>query len=176
MNTVDKEGSTILATRQRADSARYGSVLNAPDTTAESCLIGEDNKAFVAEPAGAGPSDPSQPSTHAEVNASIKNDQAETTSLAPSVADSVAPLVADKGDSLGNSPASDDVKEEAWWRILLELIIPFILAGMGMVAAGQLLNIFQVHTSIVHLLQFCFSLLRPIFFFAIFSLKDWKGK
>jgi len=60
------------------------------------------------------------------------------------VTDSVAPLVVDEGDSHGDSPVTGDVIEESSWRIFLELLIPFVLAGICMAAAGVLLSTVQV--------------------------------
>ncbi len=38
-----------------------------------------------------------------------------------------------------------DVEEEVpWWRIMAEICVPFLCAGVGMVAAGLYLNVVQV--------------------------------
>ena len=53
------------------------------------------------------------------------------------------------GKALEESPfqtgdSSGDIPDEPWWRIFLELLVPFLLGGLGMVLAGEVLGIVQV--------------------------------
>ena len=40
-------------------------------------------------------------------------------------------------------------EEAGWWATLLQILFPFLLAGLGMVAAGLVLDIVQVRTAFI---------------------------
>ena len=167
------EGSPILSEREplpSQGSTNYGAIADdeveetplnsqSPQQAPQDTEQGQANTAFEG--------DDEQGKQGASEKDSITKleDGQDIASIAPSVTNSEAPLVtgdARGGDGgtppEGGGPGSGDgkveegegekkeleEKDEAWYRILGEIVGPFLLAGFGMVLAGYLLGIIQV--------------------------------
>ena len=175
-----KEDSPILPQRECVTSqggTNYGAIPDdeevqdtsftsqSPKHEPKDTGTGEANKAFETEEGNNDSANKNTKTDQDKVNSSVDTNPEDTKSIAPSIADSEAPLV--NGEAgVGIPPASaqgsgprdgeaegggqrGEVEEayEPWWRILGEVTVPFILAGFGMVVAGYVLGEVQVISS-----------------------------
>ena len=147
--------------RLRANSQSYGTL----DEDSAQQEGGVANQGYVTDQDDGGGGGGGRKSKGQSTSSSHPDDAVDNKSIAPSTADSEAVLVPTSSDgSNGASPSAQkgsgdgggrsggaggkgllgDLPQEAWWRMVLELSGPFLLAGLGMAGAGYVLGEVQV--------------------------------
>lgn len=73
--------------------------------------------------------------------------------LIPSPIGTVCVDPGNKKDDLRRTESENIVEDESVWSISIQMFIPFLLAGFGMVAASLLLDVVQVLTEFSEIIQ-----------------------